>query len=132
MCDTDYMDATPLRQRRVVIRKPQQCASCLRTQPVGASMDYQVSIQEREFTALYVCGVCNFLYQQEEHSDLHVCWGDLWEDAGVTSWPDAPSAWQRYHYVAYCIENNEVPTLTGFHGAVGQVRRARDNEFSNV
>jgi len=123
MCDTDYAGITPLRHKQVIIRKPQTCAACERTYPVGTSMEYQVSIQENEFTTVYQCQVCIFLQGQEEHSDLHVCWGDLWENTYPVGWLAGPTSRERYNYVAYCLENNEEPTLTGLLGVIQQLRQ---------
>jgi hypothetical protein len=123
MCEYDG-DYQSIRDAMLVTRKPHECASCLNSIPKGTRVRYFFGRSEGEICDGYVCPVCLFAEKQPDHSPLHICFGALW--GGDSYRGDGATDGEVFNYLAYCLENGEVPTVTGLDAAVQQLRDAEE------
>lgn len=81
MCDYDYCDYQHFTTKEVTTRVVHECGGCLNRWPAGTRMKVHTGKTEGELSRSYVCPVCDFASKQEDHTPLHICYGDMWDSS---------------------------------------------------
>lgn len=118
MCE--YNDYEHNYDKILTIRKPHECASCLKPFPAKTKMELRVGTYEGEPWTGHVCLTCVWLEKARKHEGieepLHMCYGWAWGD---DNYPDGE---ETYQYVKKCLENNQEPTEAGLKSHLEQQR----------
>lgn len=108
MCEVEDYSYEEISHRRVTTRKTRECGACLMDWPAGTLMDRHFGKTEGELSTNYVCPVCKFAASQEDHTALHICYGDMWDPSALDESPQP-----TYDYIKACLAAGTTPTVEG-------------------
>ncbi len=95
-------------KRGVKTRRAHDCGGCLADWPAGTVMGRNFGKSNGELCTTYVCPVCTFAADQDDHSPLHICWGDMWDPSAPDENPQP-----TYDYIKECLAAGTTPTVAG-------------------
>ncbi len=106
MCEYGYDYQQIGNSRTVTTRTVQECGSCMKDFPPKTRMVKQVGKTEGEFGCTYCCPACAWALDQEDHTDLHLCWGWNWDPND-----EYDDANERWDYISATLAAGKVPTI---------------------